>query len=118
MKRSNKLKVPPAVRQAARQAAKQQDIKGLGKPKLQMTDGVSAAKMREQFRQQKRTKWLWQEGDMVRFRDFQTNQVVLGMVVAVDEVYETLSVTYSGGLRTIGVKQAQLVDRLDTCDET
>jgi hypothetical protein len=118
MKRSNKLKVPPAVRQAARQAAKAQEIKGLGKPKLQVTDGVSAAKMREQFREQKRTKWLWQEGDMVRFRDYQTGTNQMGMVVSVDTQYETLTVTSPIGLRTLNCREAKLMDRLDNpCDE-
>ena len=114
MKRSNKLKVPPAVRQAARQAAKAQEIKGLGKPKLQVTDGVSAAKMREQFREQKRTKWLWQDGDMVRFRDYQTGTNQMGMVVSVDTYHETLTVTSPIGLRTLSCREAKLVDRLDS----
>ena len=118
MKRSNKLKVPPAVRQAARQVAKQEGIKGLGKPKLQMTDGVAAAKMREQFREQKRTKWLWQEGDMVRFRDYQTGTNQMGMVVSIDIQYETLTVTSPIGLRTLNCREVKLMDRLDNpCDD-
>jgi len=113
MRRSNKLKVPPAVRQAARQVARQEGIKGLGKPKLQMTDGVAASKMREQFREQKRTKWRWQEGDMVRFRDIHLGETLMGMVISVDESYEALTVTCPVGIRVIGCKAAKLVDRLD-----
>jgi len=113
MRRSNKLKVPPAVRQAARQAAKQQDIKGLGKPKLLVTDGVSASKMREQLREKQKTKWRWQEGDMVRFRDIHLGETLMGMVISVNEAYEALTVTCPVGIRVIGCKAAKLVDRLE-----
>ena len=89
MRRSNKLKVPPAVRAAARQAVNTQEIKGLGKPKLRVTDGVAASQMRQQFRDQKRPKWLFREGDMVRVRN--PNNILenlLGMVISIDQVYE------------------------------
>ena len=119
MRRSNKLKVPPAVRQAARQVARQEGIKGLGKPKLQMTDGVAASKMREQFRDQKRPKWLFRAGDMVRVRN--PNNIlenVLGMVISIDEAYETLTLTTPAGMLTVYCKTAKLVDRLeDPCDD-
>jgi transcription antitermination factor NusG len=114
MRRSNKLKVPPAVRAAARQAVNTQEIKGLGKPKLQVTDGVAASQMRQQFREQKRPKWLFRAGDMVRVRN--PNNVlenVLGMVISVDLEYETLTLTTPAGMLTVYCKTVKLVDRLE-----
>jgi hypothetical protein len=120
MRRSNKLKVPPAVRAAARQAVKTQEIKGLGKPKLQVTDGVAASQMRQQFREQKRPKWLFRAGDMVRVRN--PNNIlenVLGMVISIDEAYETLTLTTPAGMLTVYCKTVKLVDRLeDSCDDS
>ena len=120
MRRSNKLKVPPAVRAAARQTAKAQGVTGLGKPKLQVTDGVAASQMRQQFRDQKRPKWLFRAGDMVRVRN--PNNIlenVLGMVISIDEAYETLTLTTSAGMLTVYCKTVKLVDRLeDPCDDT
>lgn len=120
MRRSNKLKVPPAVRAAARQTAKTQGVTGLGKPKLQVTDGVAASQMRQQFRDQKRPKWLFRAGDMVRVRN--PNNIlenVLGMVISIDEAYETLTLTTSAGMLTVYCKTVKLVDRLeDPCDDT
>ena len=120
MRRSNKLKVPPAVRAAARQTAKAQGVTGLGKPKLQVTDGVAASQMRQQFREQKRPKWLFRAGDMVRVRN--PNNIlenVLGMVISIDEAYETLTLTTSAGMLTVYCKTVKLVDRLeDPCDDT
>ena len=120
MRRSNKLKVPPAVRAAARQTAKAQGVTGLGKPKLKVTDGVAASQMRQQFRDQKRPKWLFRAGDMVRVRN--PNNIlenVLGMVISIDEAYETLTLTTSAGMLTVYCKTAKLVDRLeDPCDDT
>ena len=120
MRRSNKLKVPPAVRAAARQTAKAQGVTGLGKPKLQVTDGVAASQMRQQFRDQKRPKWLFREGDMVRVRN--PNNILenlLGMVISIDQVYETLTLTTPAGMLTVYCKTAKLVDRLeDPCDDT
>jgi hypothetical protein len=120
MRRSNKLKVPPAVRAAAKSAAKTQDIKGLGKPKLRVTDGVAASQMRQQFRDQKRPKWLFREGDMVRARNPQNAmETVLGMVINIDTIYETLTLTTPIGMLTVGCKTVKLVDRLDDpCDAT
>ena len=119
MRRSNKLKVPPAVRAAARQTAKAQGVTGLGKPKLQVTDGVAASQMRQQFRDQKRPKWLFREGDMVRVRN--PNNILenlLGMVISIDQVYETLTLTTPAGMLTVYCKTAKLVDRLeDPCDD-
>lgn len=120
MRRSNKLKVPPAVRAAARQTAKAQGVTGLGKPKLKVTDGVAASQMRQQFRDQKRPKWLFRAGDMVRVRN--PNNIlenVLGMVISIDEAYETLTLTTSAGMLTVYCKTVKLVDRLeDPCDDT
>ena len=120
MRRSNKLKVPPAVRAAARQTAKAQGVTGLGKPKLQVTDGVAASQMRQQFRDQKRPKWLFRAGDIVRVRN--PNNIlenVLGMVISIDEAYETLTLTTSAGMLTVYCKTVKLVDRLeDPCDDT
>ena len=120
MRRSNKLKVPPAVRAAARQTAKAQGVTGLGKPKLQVTDGVAASQMRQQFRDQKRPKWLFRAGDMVRVRN--PNNIlenVLGMVISIDDAYETLTLTTSAGMLTVYCKTVKLVDRLeDPCDDT
>jgi hypothetical protein len=120
MRRSNKLKVPPAVRAAARSAAKTQDIKGLGKPKLQVTDGVAASQMRQQFREQKRPKWLFRVGDMVRIKNpYNMMESVLGMVFSIDVAYETLTLTTPSGMMTVHCKTAKLVDRLDDpCDDT
>ena len=116
MRRSNKLKVPPAVRAAARQAVNTQEIKGLGKPKLRVTDGVAASQMRQQFRDQKRPKWLFRAGDMVRVRNPNN---LLGMVISIDQVYETLTLTTPAGMLTVYCKTAKLVDRLeDPCDDT
>lgn len=118
MRRSNKLKVPPAVRAAARQAVKTQEIKGLGKPKLRVTDGVAASQMRQQFRDQKRPKWLFREGDMVRVKNPQNVlENVLGMVISIDQAYETLTLTTPAGMLTVHCKTVKLVDRLDdSCD--
>jgi hypothetical protein len=119
MRRSNKLKVPPAVRAAARQTAKAQGVTGLGKPKLKVTDGMAASQMRQQFRDQKRPKWLFRAGDMVRVRN--PNNIlenVLGMVISIDEAYETLTLTTPAGMLTVYCKTAKLVDRLeDPCDD-
>lgn len=119
MRRSNKLKVPPAVRAAARQAVKTQEIKGLGKPKLRVTDGVAASQMRQQFRDQKRPKWLFREGDMVRVKNPQNIlESLLGMVISIDQAYETLTLTTPAGMLTVHCKMAKLVDRLDDpCDD-
>lgn len=119
MRRSNKLKVPPAVRAAAKSAVKAQGVSGIGKPKLQVTDGVAASQMRQQFREQKRPKWLFRAGDMVRVRN--PNNVmenVLGMVTSIDLVYETLTLTSPVGMLTVYCKTVKLVDRLeDPCDD-
>ena len=119
MRRSNKLKVPPAVRAAARQTAKAQGVTGLGKPKLKVTDGMAASQMRQQFRDQKRPKWLFRAGDMVRVRN--PNNIlenVLGMVISIDLEYETLTLTTPAGMLTVYCKTVKLVDRLeDPCDD-
>lgn len=119
MRRSNKLKVPPAVRAAAKSAVKAQGVVGVGKPKLQVTDGVAASQMRQQFRDQKRHKWLFRAGDMVRVRN--PNNVmenVLGMVISIDLVYETLTLTSPVGMLIVYCKTVKLVDRLeDPCDD-
>ena len=120
MRRSNKLKVPPAVRAAAKSAVKAQGVSGVGKPKLQVTDVVAASQMRQQFRDQHRPKWLFRAGDMVRVRN--PNNVmenVLGMVISIDLAYETLTLTSSAGMLTVYCKTVKLVDRLeDPCDDT
>ena len=119
MRRSNKLKVPPAVRAAAKSAVKAQGVAGVGKPKLQVTDVVAASQMRQQFRDQHRPKWLFRAGDMVRVRN--PNNVmenVLGMVISIDLAYETLTLTSSAGMLTVYCKTVKLVDRLeDPCDD-
>lgn len=75
--------------------------------------------MRQQFRDQKRPKWRFRAGDMVRVRN--PNNVmenVLGMVISIDLVYETLTLTSPVGMLIVYCKTVKLVDRLeDPCDD-
>jgi|LauGreDrversion2_6_1035139.scaffolds.fasta_scaffold06342_2 hypothetical protein len=128
MARRTRNNIPVAVRNAARTQVRDGEVKlGLA-PKPSVKEGAKAAKVpigKKQITQQARVnarenhipnmgtrevKWLYQAGDLVKFRDYR-GKVIIGTVIKVDAY--TAAVMSAVGISQIPCGSLQLQDRLE-----
>jgi hypothetical protein len=120
--------IPRSVRNAARSQVRDGEIKLGHAPKPTVKAQAQAAnvplgqkQLTLQARQQARevhvpnmgtrqVKWLYQAGDLVKFRDYR-GQVIIGTIIKVDSY--TASVMSSAGVSQIPCGSLQLQDRLE-----
>jgi len=128
MARSTRSNIPRSVRNAARSQVRDGEIKLGHAPKPSVKAQAQAAnvplgqkQLTLQARQQAReihvpntgtrqVKWLYQAGDLVKFRDYR-GRVVIGTIIKVDSY--TASVMSSAGVSQIPCGSLQLQDRLE-----
>jgi hypothetical protein len=131
MARRTNSKIPPAVRNAAR-ASKRDGTVNIGeppKPDIKAAVKQSAVPMgqrqltaaaRAQVRQNhipntgtRQVKWLYQPGDLVKFRDYR-GQVVIGTIIGLHAYHA--SVMTGAGVSQIPCPSLQLCDRLEEAE--